>query len=491
MPIWVNCYTLNTLLRKCVLFDEKVVFMLYVSTRGKSKKLSFKQVILQGLAEDRGLYVPEYIPLLPEDMLLSWKGLSYQEIAFKIIKLFIGDEIEDAVLEKIVSKSYESFYSQNVTVCKKLSTKCTMLELFHGPTLAFKDYALQLLGSLVGYVLEQNNKRAVIIGATSGDTGSAAIHGFKNIENSNIFILHPHKRVSQIQRRQMTCVSEDYVHNLAVKGNFDDCQKIVKVILNNRDSYITGGHELIAVNSINWGRIMAQIVYYVYAYLQIYSGQALSFCAPTGNLGNIFAGYFVNKMGLKVNKLIMATNENDILCRALKNNDYSKKELKHTITPSIDIMISNNFERLIYYLYNEDSQEVNRVMQQFVTTDRITLQEEALLRFRQKFDSISVTEEEVLKNIYDHFTAYNEIIDPHTAVGLVAGEKLPYEQLVVLATAHAAKFGGAISRVNEKYNTNIVAEHEAVKGLLDQEEYYQVVDNDVGAVIQYIKDNVS
>ncbi|WP_372758314.1 threonine synthase, partial [Litorivivens sp.] len=322
--------------------------MKYISTRGKAPALNFEDVLLTGLAPDGGLYVPEKLPTYSAEQIAAWSKLSYAELAFEIVKPFVDDCIPQEDLRAIVNDSYSDFRHGAIAPLVQIDQNEWVLELFQGPTLAFKDFALQMLGRLLDYVLERKNQKVVVMGATSGDTGSAAIQGCKRCKNLDIFILHPYQRVSEVQRRQMTTVAGDNIHNIALKGHFDHCQAMVKASFADQ-SFLPEGRQLVAVNSINWARIMAQIVYYFYAGLALGApGRKVSFSVPTGNFGDIYAGYLAKQMGLPIDQLVIATNCNDILHRFVSNNRFEKQELQHTLSPSMDIVISSNFERMLF-----------------------------------------------------------------------------------------------------------------------------------------------
>ena len=331
--------------------------MRYISTRGQAPALSFEEVVLTGMASDGGLYVPESIPQLSRDDLAEMAGLSYAEIAFRVMQPFVNGEIDDDTFRGIVEEAYATFSHDAVVPLNQLDANHFLLELFHGPTLAFKDVALQLLGRILDHFLKKRGERAVIMGATSGDTGSAAIEGCRHCDNLDIFILHPYQRVSEVQRRQMTSVLADNVFNVAIEGNFDDAQAMVKASF--ADQSFLNGTRLVAVNSINWARIMAQIVYYVASAVALGAPhRKVSFCVPSANFGNVFAGYMAYRMGLPVERFVIATNANDILHRTLAANDFSKQELKATLAPSMDIVVSSNFERLLFEAYDRDGAAV-------------------------------------------------------------------------------------------------------------------------------------
>ena len=366
--------------------------MRYISTRGASDPASFENVLLTGLAPDGGLYVPESLPTISAEQMQHWATLSYPELAVEVIEPFTDHWLPRQELVQLVEQSYSNFRHQATAPLVQLSQKCWVLELFHGPTLAFKDFALQLLGRLLDRALKGRDERAVILGATSGDTGSAAIEGCRRCRNADIFILHPHQRVSDVQRRQMTTVLADNVHNLAVEGNFDDCQEMVKASFADQ-SFLPDKHRLVAVNSINWARIMAQIVYYFYAGLSLGAPhRQVSFAVPTGNFGDIYAGYLAKRMGLPVSRLIVATNANDILHRFISENRFQRTALQHTLSPSMDIVISSNFERALFDFFDRDSVAVSELMQRFVCQP-VTVPDLVFEKARSHFDSFSADDE--------------------------------------------------------------------------------------------------
>lgn len=459
--------------------------MKYISTRGQAPAQSFEQVLLTGLAPDGGLYVPEQLPKFTKQEMQQMVGLSYPELAQKIITPFVDGAIPDDVLKELIEKSYASFAHKAVAPLRMLDANEWVLELYCGPTLAFKDFALQLLGNLLDYVLKRNEQKVVILGATSGDTGSAALEGCRHSDHVDIFILHPYQRVSEVQRRQMTTVLGDNVHNIAVKGNFDDCQGIVKAAFGDQ-SFLPDGRQLVAVNSINWARIMAQIVYYFYAALQLGGPhRPVSFSVPTGNFGDIYAGYLAMQMGLPVQQLIVATNSNDILHRFISRNEYALSELKHTLSPSMDIMVSSNFERYLFDLFGRDGKALAAFMANSSDAPQ-SIDPARWQQARRIFASASVSDEmtcEVIKQVYDD-TQF--LIDPHTAVGVKAARECNNDKsvpMVTLATAHPVKFSDAITRAG--LDTPQLPEH--LRDLFEREERYAVVDNSIAAVTDYVK----
>ena len=458
--------------------------MKYISTRGSAPTLEFEEVLLTGLASDGGLYVPETLPVYSQDEIASWAGLAYPQLAFKIIQPFVDGAIPADDLKTLIDDTYASFDHAAVAPMTQLGRNEWILELYHGPTLAFKDFALQLLGRLLDYILQRKHKRVAILGATSGDTGSAAIEGCKRCSNVDIYILHPYNRVSDVQRKQMTTVLGDNIHNLAVKGNFDDCQEIVKACFNDQ-SFLGGDRSLVAVNSINWARIMAQIVYYFYASLTVGGPhKEVSFSVPTGNFGDIFAGYLAKKMGLPIKQLIVATNQNDILHRCISQNDLSKNTLNHTLSPSMDIMVSSNFERLLFDLYDRDGAAVTDLLNKF-NTEPVSLDEPVWERAQGLFDSQRVSDDETCAVIADVYEATEELLDPHTAIGVKAARDCNNDQsipMITLSTAHPVKFPDAVIKAGCEQPQ--LPHH--MKDLFDREERYEILENDVSAVQRFI-----
>lgn len=463
--------------------------MKYISTRGDATPLSFEEVVLTGLAPDGGLYVPETLPTFSQEEIASWAGLSYQDLAFKVITPFVDGAIPDADLKKIIDDSYATFRHDAIAPMVQTGHNEWILELFQGPTLAFKDFALQFLGNLLDYILKKRDQKVVVMGATSGDTGSAAIEGCRHCDNIDIFILHPHNRVSDVQRRQMTTVLEDNVHNIAMEGNFDDCQNMVKASFGDQ-SFLPEDRQLVAVNSINWARIMAQIVYYFYAGLALGApARPISFSVPTGNFGDIFAGYLAKKMGLPIDQLVIGTNANDILHRCISDNDHSKKELIHSLSPSMDIMVSSNFERLLFDLYGREGSEIKQLMEDF-KSGSMSLNDKALSTARELFTSYRLGDDETIDVIRDVFENTEYLLDPHTAIGVQAARKTRRRQdipMVCLSTAHPAKFPEAVRKAGQSEDPAL-PHH--MTDLFDREERLQVLDNNIDVVQQYVTKNV-
>lgn len=423
--------------------------MHYISTRGAAPALTFKDVLLTGLASDGGLYVPAQVPQISTAQIVSWAGLSYEELASRIFAPFIGDFASEAQMQAMIAKAYKNFRHAAIAPMTQLEPQHFLLELFHGPTLAFKDFALQLLGLLMEHALASEGKRAVVLGATSGDTGSAAIAGLRGRPGIDIVILYPAGRTSEVQRRQMTTVADENVHALAVDGTFDDCQDMVKAIFS--DQQWRARVNLLAVNSINWARVMAQIVYYFYAALSLGSpGRSINFSVPTGNFGDIYAGYMARAMGLPIGKLIIASNKNDILARCVATGEYAMRGVSPTLSPSMDIEISSNFERLLFDLYGRDGLAMAASMQRFRTERSLTLTHAQYADFKSLFSGYAVDDAATLQTIKQTYTDSGILLDPHTAVGVKAAQQFQKDAahlrgtVVTLATAHPAKFPDAV-----------------------------------------------
>lgn len=461
--------------------------MKYISTRGQAPALNFEEVLLAGLASDGGLYVPEQLPVFSQAEIASWAGLSYAELAFKVISPFVNDCIADADLKKMIDETYAGFNHSAVAPLKELGTNEWVLELFHGPTLAFKDFALQLLGRLMDHVLEKRGEHLVIMGATSGDTGSAAIEGCRHSKHVDIFILHPHNRVSEVQRRQMTTILADNVYNIALEGNFDDCQEMVKASF--ADQGFLKGMKLGAVNSINWARIMSQIVYYFSASLAVGGPhREVSFSVPTGNFGDIFAGYLAKQMGLPIKQLVVATNRNDILHRAISGNDMSKSQLVHTLSPSMDIMVSSNFERMLFDIYDRDGKAIADLMQRF-KSESVQLDAARWDKVRDLFDSFAVNDDLTCETIAQVHAETGYLLDPHTAIGVKAGRECNRDQavpMITLATAHPVKFPDAVLKAGLQ-SPDLPAH---MVDLFEREERVTVLENALPTVQQFIASHV-
>ncbi|WP_370310908.1 threonine synthase [Salipiger bermudensis] len=420
--------------------------MRYISTRGQAPALSFEEAMLSGLARDGGLYVPETIPQMSADDIRALEGLSYEETAFRVMRPFVGDGFTDEVFADLIAKAYAGFGHNARAPLVQLAPNHFLLELFHGPTLAFKDFAMQLIGQLFQEALERRSERVTIVGATSGDTGSAAIEAFKGLDNVDVFILYPHGRVSEVQRRQMTTPPEANVHALALDGHFDECQARLKDMFNHfevRDSVRLAG-----VNSINWARVLAQVVYYFSAAVSLGApDRKVSFTVPTGNFGDIFAGYIAKRMGLPIDRLVVATNQNDILHRCLTSGDYQTSEVHPSISPSMDIQVSSNFERALFDAYDRDGAAVAQLMDE-LKAGGFNVSQGALQALREHFDSGRVSEEETLDTIRLAQATMGELLCPHSAIGVRVAEdqRDPKTPMITLATAHPAKFPDAVEK---------------------------------------------
>lgn len=420
--------------------------MRYISTRGGIEPIPFKDAVMMGLATDGGLLLPESYPQVSCEQLALWRQLSYPELAFQIISRFVDDIPADA-LKGLIERSYATFSHPEVTPVVQ-QNGVHILELFHGVTLAFKDVALQFLGNLFEYILTERGERLNIVGATSGDTGSAAIQGVRGKKGITIFIMHPLGKTSPVQALQMTTVTDANVHNIAIRGTFDDCQDMVKALFS--DLAFKEKYSLGAVNSINWARVLAQVVYYFYAWLRVTENcdQLVAFSVPTGNFGDIFAGYVAKRMGLPISTLLLATNENNILTRFVNDGDYSLTTVVSTASPSMDIQVASNFERYLFHLYNQDPARVRAAMTELKEQGRIIFSPAEMARVRADFCSASVDQARTLETIgaFSRETGY--LLDPHTAVGVRAAlDLLPADTArVCLATAHPAKFGEAVEK---------------------------------------------
>jgi threonine synthase len=455
--------------------------MKYVSTRNKSKEFNFTEVFIKGLAEDGGLFVPKKTPKLSNEELLKFKDLNYKDLAKEIIFLFCEESISKKELSNIVEKSYSNFKENNVVKISKLGEN-KILELYHGPTLAFKDIAMQFIGNLYNYYLKSGEKNINIVVATSGDTGSAAIDAIKGKDKINIFVLHPNNRVSSVQRKLMTTVKDKNVFNIAIEGNFDDCQNLVKSMF--VDHQFSSSINMSAVNSINWARIIAQTVYYFFSYFQVVElNEKINFSVPTGNFGDVYAGYLSKKMGLPIGKLLVATNQNDILHRAISKGRYETHSVVETLSPSMDIQVASNFERLIYDINNHNTDKTNNIMQGIKNEKKYLIEEKELKKIKKDFISESVSEQELLTCIKKVYEKYKIIIDPHTAVGLGALEKINLTgKKIVLSTAHPCKFPEAINKsINVKSDLP-----NRLNYILNEKENFDIIENNFEKVKKYI-----
>ena len=458
--------------------------MKYISTRDNNLEFSFEEVFLKGLADDGGLFIPVNIQPFSKDELDKFKELDYNDLATEIIHPFLGSFINKESLKSLINKSYSTFREKEVVKLRKVGD-LEILELFHGPTLAFKDVAMQFIGNLYEHYLEKNNSEINIVVATSGDTGAAAIDAIKNKKNLNIFVLHPNNKISSVQRQIMTTVSAKNVFNIAIEGNFDDCQNIVKSMF--ADLQFSKSINMSGVNSINWARIIAQAVYYFYSYFKINSSDKISFSVPTGNFGDVYAGYLAKKMGLPIDKLIVATNTNDILHRAISKGDYIAKKVSETISPSMDIQIASNFERLIYDISDKNSKITKEIMNK-IKVNKYKINEKDLIKINKDFVSECINEEETLSTIKKIYNEYNLVVDPHTAIGVGALRKLNIKsRSIVLATAHPCKFPLAIEKAINK--TEPLPDE--LNYILNEKEHYEILDNNVDKIKNYVKEKIS
>ena len=459
--------------------------MKYISTRNSSKTFNFKEVFIKGLADDGGLFIPKSLNKFSEAKIDSFKKLSYQDLAKNIIFSFIGEFMSENDLSRIIDKSYSVFREKNVVKLIKVGDR-SVLELFHGPTLAFKDVAMQLLGNFYEYYLNNENEKINIVVATSGDTGAAAIDAIKGKKNVNIFVLHPHNRVSSVQRKLMTTGKEQNVINIAINGNFDDCQNLVKSMF--ADKIFSNEIKMSGVNSINWARIIAQSVYYFYSYFLVEDkDRPLNFSVPTGNFGDVYAGYLAKKMGLPINKLVVATNQNDILHRAISKGSYEVEKVAETISPSMDIQIASNFERLIYDLNNGDDTETIKAMNDIKEKGKYIIDQEKLDKINTNFLSSKMSEDEILKTIELVYKKFDVVLDPHSAIGYGAFDKVNITgNNIVLATAHPCKFPNAIKNA---INLNAELPKELIY-ILNEKENYKIIDNNIDEVKKHIKERI-
>jgi len=459
----------------------------YLSTRGEAPELSFTDALLAGLARDGGLYVPASYPALSRETIAGFAGQPYARVAEQVISPFTGGDLAAGDFSKMLDAAYASFRHPAVTPLAQIGDNLFVLELFHGPTLAFKDVAMQLLGRMMDHVLKARGERATIVGATSGDTGAAAIEAFRGLEQVDVFIMYPHGRVSDVQRRQMTTVDAPNVHTIALEGTFDDCQAILKGCFNNhafRDQMRLSG-----VNSINWARVVAQVVYY-FTSAVVLGGphRPVSFTVPTGNFGDILAGYIAKRMGLPVERLVIATNENDILARGLDSGTYDAKGVQATSSPSMDIQVSSNFERLLFDAYGRDAASVRRLMASQQQGGSFTIDTKPLAAIRAEFDALRTGETGTAKEIGRVYKEAGYLLDPHTAVAVHAArkqlEKKPHVPMVALGTAHPAKFGDAV--FNAAGVRAPLPAH--MEGLMERKEHFTVLANDQAVIERFIKE---
>ena len=459
--------------------------MEYISTRRKEKIYSFHEVFLKGLAPDEGLFVPKKFPKYSLKEIKNLENFSYKDLASKIIHDYCGNTFSENEIKELVENSYKSFRNDNVVEIKKIG-KFYLAELFHGPTLAFKDIAMQVIGNMYEKILGETKSKINIVVATSGDTGAAAINAIKNRNNMKIFVLHPNKKISEIQRKFMTTTNSDNVYNIALDGNFDDCQKLVKSMFANKN--FNQSINMSGVNSINWSRIVMQIVYYFFSYFRVANkDELINFSVPTGNFGDIYAGYVAKKMGLPINKLVVATNKNDILKRVINTGVYKPKNTEHTVSPSMDIQVASNFERLLFELCNNSSDETSKLMKNLNQKGEFKLSKDQVKKIAENFSSESLSEDETKSVIREVYKNQKILIDPHTAIGIGAIKKIPLEgKTVVLATAHPAKFSDVVLK-----ETNVKPElPEKLKYILEKKEEYKNLPNNLKSIQDYILEKI-
>jgi threonine synthase len=453
--------------------------MNYFSTRDKSLKFSFKDILLRGLAPGGGLFLPSEIKYYDKYELEKLSQLSYEDLATEILFNFCSNDIEKTELKVLIKKAYQGFEEKEVVSIKKIGNT-NLLELYHGPTLAFKDIAMQVIGNMYDHLKIAKEKPVNILVATSGDTGSAAIAALNDRKNINLFVLHPHNKISNIQRKIMTTIGSNNIYNLAINGSFDDCQKIVKELFNENE--FREKINMSGVNSINWARIICQIVYYFYSYFKI-KKNIISFSVPTGNFGDIFAGYFAKKMGLPIDKLIVATNKNDILRRVINEGEYKPDKVKPSLSPSMDIQVSSNFERLLFYITEENDEKVNSIMNSLKNVGFFQLNEKEIIEIKKDFLAIKVSDEETIDIIKDINEKNKFIIDPHTATAFGAINKVKgLSDVVVLGTAHPYKFFETVKKATGKD----LHPPKRLEKFVDKDEKFDILDNNTSEVKKYI-----
>jgi threonine synthase len=461
--------------------------LVYVSTRGEAPELGFTDVLLAGLARDGGLYIPQSWPSFTKEEIASFAGQRYADVAYKVIAPFVGNAFAPDELKSMIDEAYATFSHPAVVPLVQTGGNDFVLELFHGPTLAFKDVAMQLLGRLMDAALKQRARRATIVAATSGDTGGAAMEAFRTCERTDVFVLYPHGRVSDVQRRQMTTVDGQNIHAIAVEGSFDDCQNLVKAMFN--DHAFRDGMALAAVNSINWARIVAQITYFFTAGVALGAPhRPVSFVVPTGNFGDIFAGWVAKRMGLPIERLVVATNANDILTRTLETGRYDIQGVEPTTSPSMDIQISSNFERLLFEVQGRDASAVRRQMDQLKQSGAFEVDKDVLADIRAEFDAARADNTETATTIANTLKMSGYLLDPHTAVAVCAGSKVGLDgktPRVFLGTAHPAKFPDAVEAATG--HRPMVPEH--MTDMFSKNERFKVLPNDLGAVQAYVREH--
>jgi len=453
--------------------------MNYLSTRDKSLNFNFKDIFLRGLAPDGGLFLPSEIRNYNKSELKDLSKLSYSDLAVEILFNFCSDNLSKDELGSLIQDAYKNFEVKEVVKIKKIGN-INLLELYHGPTLAFKDIAMQVIGNMYDQLKVAEKKTVNVVVATSGDTGSAAIAALNNRKNINLFVLHPHNKISNVQRKIMTTIGSNNIFNIAIEGSFDDCQRIVKDLFNEND--FRKKINMSGVNSINWARIICQIVYYFYAYFFL-GKEKISFSVPTGNFGDVYAGYVAKKMGLPIDKLIVATNENDILQRVINTGEYKPDEVKPSLSPSMDIQVSSNFERLLFYILNKDDQKVGFLMKSLKDKGSFKLSKEEINEIKKDFKAEKISDSETLSIIQEVYKKEKFIIDPHTATAFGAINKIrELKDTVALGTAHPYKF---LETVKKATGENVEAPHQLEK-FMDKEEKFDIIENKNDKIKKYI-----
>ena len=453
--------------------------MEYISTRNKNLNFGFKDVFLRGLAPDGGLFIPKKIKTYTESELKDLSKMSYAELATEIISNFCSPELEKNKLNKLINKSYKNFTTKDVVEIKKIGD-INLVELYHGPTLAFKDVAMQVIGNMYDELKVSSEKKINIVVATSGDTGSAAISALNDRKNINVFVLHPHNKISNIQRKIMTTIGSNNIYNIAIKGTFDDCQKIVKDMFS--ENSFREKINMSAVNSINWARIVCQVVYYFYSSFK-FQNKKINFSVPTGNFGDIYAGYVAKKMGLPIKKLIVATNENDILQRVINSGEYKPSKVKPSLSPSMDVQVSSNFERLLFDVLNQDDKKVSNLMSNLLSKGSFKLNLEEVNIIKKDFCAEKTSDKETLEIIKNFSDKYNFILDPHTATAVGAAKKIKDDsETLILSTAHPYKFLETIKMATSK-EIKIPSQ---LSNTLDKKEKYDILENNLLKVKNYI-----
>ena len=453
--------------------------MNYLSTRDKSLKFSFKDIFLRGLAPGGGLFLPSEIMTYNKIELENLSKLSYPELATEILYNFCSDNLSKEKLRLLIEDAYKNFEDKDVVTIKKIGNT-SLLELYHGPTLAFKDIAMQVIGNMYDQLKVADTNPVNILVATSGDTGSAAIAALNDRKNINVFVLHPHNKISNIQRKIMTTIGSNNIYNIAIEGSFDDCQRIVKELFNEDD--FRKKINMSGVNSINWARIICQIVYYFYAYFSL-KKEKLSFSVPTGNFGDVYAGYVAKRMGLPIDKLIVATNENDILQRVINTGEYKPGRVKPSLSPSMDIQVSSNFERLLFYILKEDDQKVSSLMKKLKDKGSFKLEKKELNQIKKDFKAVRISDEETLQIIKEIYDNEKFIIDPHTATAFGAVQKSEeLKNKVVLGTAHPYKFFETV----KKATGEIIKPPRQLEKFIDKDEKFDIVENNNSKIKDYI-----